>query len=241
MDPVPLTVLVVEDNDEMRAFLRKQLSDHYRVRVAEDGNRAWQQVREKPPDLLVSDTEMPGTSGTVLCRRVKQAEEVPSIPVILLAEETRPSTDASGTRADEVLSKPFAMAELREAIRRYVPPDEFSPLSDVEEPNEFLKTVLRTIERQLHDPAFAVEDLADEVSLSRRHLTRRLKTLAYTTPAALIRDRRIERAKTHLADNPSTVAEVGRAVGFRSASHFSQVFREEVGCPPSTYREKHGS
>lgn len=225
----------------MRAFLRKQLSDQYRVRVAANGDRGWEHVREEPPDLLISDVQMPRASGTVLCRRVKQAEEVPSIPVILLAEETGLSADASGTRADEVLSKPFAMDDLRERIRRYLPPDELSPLSGVEEPNEFLKTVLRTIERRLHDPAFSVEDLADEVSLSRRHLTRRLKALAYTTPAALIRDRRIDRAKKQLEDNPSTVAEVGRAVGFRSASHFSQVFREEVGCPPSTYREKHGS
>jgi transcriptional regulator GlxA family with amidase domain len=98
---------------------------------------------------------------------------------------------------------------------------------------------MQVVERQLHDPSFTVADLADAMDLSRRHLTRRLRGEADTTPAALIRARRIERAKCQLEKNPDTVREVGAAVGFQSASHFSQTFREEVGCPPTVYRDRH--
>lgn len=240
MNAGPLTVLVVEDNAEMRAFLQKELSAHYRVRVASDGEEGWSKVKEAPPDLLLSDTRMPGMGGTRLCRCVKEADEVPSLPVILLSEE---ETEWKGHPfgPDAVLCKPFAMDDLRKRMEQYLPRRDLPDLDGVDGAGEFLKAVVRVIERRLHDPDFTTAELAETVSLSRRHLTRRLKAVADRTPAVLIRERRIERAKQRLEQGPKTIAEVGRAVGFRSPSHFSQVFREEAGRSPSVYREQHAS
>jgi YesN/AraC family two-component response regulator len=273
----PATVLVVEDNDEMRAFLRRQLADHYRVIEAADGEEGWRQVQEKQPDLLLSDAEMPGTDGWALGRRVKEASHLPSIPVILLkgapvpddeaagsgaetapgavesegatsgtdetdseaSAEGRPPTAPSKPEVEAVLKKPFALNELQNHLERYLPTRELPHY--VDEASDFLKEVVQIVERRLHDPDFTAGALAKEMSLSRRHLTRRLKATADTTPAALIRERRIERAKAHFESGDTKVVDVCRTVGFRSASHFSQSFREYEGCSPTTYIEQNAS
>jgi AraC-like DNA-binding protein len=235
----PSTVLLVEDNAELRALLRKELSDPHRVQVAGDGEEAWEKIRANPPDLLLCDADVPGLNGEALCRRVKADTALPSIPVLLLGDASRDQCDAPDGIPDDVVRKPFSAAELCEQVDRYLPTRTLPELPDTG--SAFLKKVVRAIERQLHDPGFTVAELADRMDLSRRHLTRRLKGEAETTPAVLIRARRIERAKQRLEENPDTVREVGETVGFQSASHFSQAFREQVGCPPSIYRDRHAS
>ena len=280
----PATVLVVEDNDEMRAFLRRQLADHYRVIEAADGDEGWRQVQEEQPDLLLSDAEMPGTDGWTLGRRVKESSQLPSIPVILLEgepvdppqadpasssiqaspDEAAEGSEPTASKPDEVdtdsspkeegdgasappskpeveavLKKPFALDELQNHLERYLPTRELPHY--VDKAGDFLKEVVQTVERRLHDPDFTAGALADAMSLSRRHLTRRLRATADTTPAALIRERRIERAKAHFESGDTKVVDVCTTVGFRSASHFSQSFREYEGCSPTTYIEQNAS
>lgn len=232
----PATILLVDDNAEMRAFLQRELTGRHRVKVAPDAREAWKHILKEPPDLLLCDVQMPGVSGDALCERVKEKDEVPSIPVLLLDEPSSDDEEAPPP-ADEVVPKPFTIAEIRRHVDQYLPSRELPELPGTG--GEFLKDVVQLVDRQLHDPSYNVEDLAEDMNLSRRHLTRRLKGEADTTPAALLRMRRIERAKKQLENNPDTIAEVGERVGFRSASHFSQVFREEKGCSPSTYREQH--
>lgn len=278
MTVAPATVLVVEDNDEMRAFLRRQLADHYRVIEASTGEEGWNRVREEQPDLLLSDAQMPGTDGWTLGRRVKECSDLPSIPVILLegrsseprdvaessledeaeppqgekdceseaSQEATSSTDGTeqDTKSDApdveaVLKKPFALDDLQHQLQRYLPTRELPHYVDAA--GDFLKDVVHTIERRLHDPDFTAGALAKAMSFSRRHLTRRLKAAADTTPAALIRERRIERAKAHFEAGETKVIDVCTTVGFRSASHFSQSFREYEGCSPTTYIEQNAS
>lgn len=241
MDTYAPTVLVVDDNKEMRAFLQKQLTERCRVLVAADGEEGWEQIQEEEPDLVVSDAQMPGLDGEALCRRLKEESDLRSIPVILLGVNSEEGKEELDVEADDVLPKPFAVDDLYERVDRYLPKRELPNLPWMEGAGTFLKKVVRTIESRLHAPDFTTDDLADTVALSRRHLTRRLKAVAGKTPARLIRERRIERAKKRLQQNPNTIAEVGAAVGFRSPSHFSQVFREHVGCSPSTYLERHAS
>lgn len=236
--PGPATVLLVDDNAEMRALLQKELTGRHRVEVAADGEEAWEQISEEPPDLLLCDAQMPGMSGHTLCKRIKKEADVPSIPVFLLEEpSTSDDDDPAVPQADEVLQKPFAIAEVRRHMDQYLPSRELPDLPGIG--GDLLKKVVQLVDRQLHDPAYKVEDLAEEMEISRRHLTRRLKAEADMTPATLLRSRRIERAKKQLETDPDTIAEVGERVGFRSASHFSQVFQDEVGCTPSAYRERH--
>ena len=228
----------------MRAFLRKQLDDQYQVRVATNGEEAWAERQKEPPDLLISDTEMPELDGPALCKRLKDDPDLRGIPVILLpssmqGKEADEKQDAL-TLADDVLAKPFAVNELRQRVGRYLPTRAL-PESFGQAPGAFLKEVVGVIDSRLEDPDFKVEELADALDLSRRHLTRRLKEAADETPAALIQSRRIERAKAWLETDPNTIVEVVEAGGFRSPSHFSKCFRQHEGCSPTTYVERHAS
>ena len=241
--PAPPALLLVDDNPDLLALLKEELSGSHRVRVATGPEEAWTHLQNHPPDLLVCDAKIPDT-GRALCRRVKTTDEVPSMPIVLLDTPGDPDADDPDidednpveTVADSVLEKPFSVDDLRERVDRYLPSWECPTLAEEESP--FLKQMAQTVERRLHDPDFTVAVLAEAMDLSQRHLTRRLKDEADTSPAALIRDRRIERAKSLLEKDPETVRAVGEAVGFRSASHFSQVFRDAVGTPPSSYRDR---
>lgn len=247
------TVLVVEDNDEMRSYLREQLSDRWRVLAAADGEEGWQAVREEAPDLVLSDVMMPGLSGFELCEKMKQDPDLRSIPVILLTARSESEAAAQGLDcgADDYVAKPFDLNELKKRIvnhlaarehlrdqyREEVRLDALDRVVDTEDVS-FLETVTETVEAHLGDPNFSVDRLAEAAALSRRQFTRRMKEATGKTPAAFIRERRIERAKTLLEEEPETIAEVAYAVGFRAPSSFSKTFREQVGASPSEYVER---
>jgi signal transduction histidine kinase/DNA-binding response OmpR family regulator len=247
------TVLVVEDNAEMRAHLREQLSDFWTVRTAADGEEGWAEVQEAPPDLVLSDVMMPTVDGTELCERIKGSEALRQTPVLLLTARAGTDAEIEGlkTGADDYVTKPFDAEELRQRIanhlaarehlrERYRTEVRVEPTGTVVENDEapFVEEVIEAVETRLGDPGLTVSQIADAVALSRRQLTRRLKDTVGQTPAAFLRERRIERAKELLAKDPETIAEVAYAVGFRSPSAFSQTFRDETGRTPSEYVEQ---
>ena len=229
------TILVVEDNREVRSFIQENLSPHYDVVVAGDEETGWAQVQELDPDVLVSEATLSEGEEQTLCQRVKDQDD---IPVILMQEEQNGSAEMID-HADATVSKPFQMSVLRRKVNACLPFQ--TGVSGTEQSSEFMSAVLQCIERQLHDPDFTVQELADAMSLSRRHLTRRVKAATDKTPAVLIRERRIERAKEKLEKAPETIADVAKAVGFQSPSHFSQVFSDHVGCVPSAYLRRQAS
>ncbi len=245
------TVLVVEDNDEMRAYLREQLAAHWHVLEAADGEAGWRTVREERPDLVLSDVMMPGTDGIELCDRIKNEEPLRTIPVLLLTARVGDDAVLEGLQvgADDYVEKPFDVTELRQRIenhlasRRHLREQhrkevrlEALEVVVEEEDVPFAEEVVTVVEERLSNPDFTVSRLAEEMALSRRQLTRRLKDVLGETPGALIRRRRIERAKEYLEGEAETVAEVAYATGFRSPSAFSQTFRDVVGTSPSAYR-----
>ena len=244
------TVLVVEDNAGMRAYLREQLSDHWTVRTAADGEEGWAAVQSKAPDLVLSDVMMPTVDGIELCERIKSAEALRHTPVLLLTARAGTDAEIEGlkTGADDYVTKPFDAEELRQRIANHLAAREHlreqhrsevrvEPMAAVvdEEDLPFVEEVVEAVEERLCDPGLTVTQIADAVALSRRQLTRRLKDAVGQTPAAFLRKRRIERAKKLLAEAPETIAEVAYAVGFRSPSSFSKTFREQVGHTPSEY------
>jgi len=234
MSTGPSTVLLAEGNDELRTFLCEQLRSDYRVREAARADAVRRQCQEEAPDLLIASVGLPGCGGGPLCRWVKETSDVPSLPTILLTGGTATASEA----ADATLEKPFSAEALRRAVRCHLPPEKLPDVPGIED-DAFLRKAVRTVERRLHDPSFRTPELAEALALSRRHLTRRLKKKLDRTPAALIRERRLARARAHLEDGPDTIREVAEAVGFRSASHFSQAFREATGQTPSAYRQRH--
>jgi signal transduction histidine kinase/DNA-binding response OmpR family regulator/streptogramin lyase len=247
------TVLVIEDNAEVRAYVRKQLSPAYRVLEADNGDEGLALTREFLPDLVLSDVMMPGLDGHALCRAIKTDPETDFIPVILLTARAAPEDRLAGLheRADDYLTKPFDVKELlarienliasRKRLRERfggVPALSLHPtaVNVVPADAKFLEQVRVAIEASIGDEDFTVEQLARQVAHSRGHLHRRLRALLDESPSDLVRRMRLERAAQLLAAGSGSVAEVAYSVGFKSVAHFSNSFNEHFGVRPSAYR-----
>lgn len=246
------TLLVVEDNADMRGFLREELAAHWTIRTAANGAEGWAAVQADPPDLVLCDVMMPEMSGFALCESIKQDDSLRTIPVLLLTARATDDATLKGLRcgADDYVTKPFDIQEVKQRIANHLAArehlrgrfEEQVTLSSIEASIDrpmlpFMETITETIDEHLDNPDFTVDQLAEAVALSRRQCTRRLKDAVDMTPAVFIRHRRIEYAKTLLETDPETIAEVAYSVGFRSPSHFSKVFREATGQSPSAYRD----
>ena len=268
-DPPPsddrTAVLVVDDNADIRAYVRGHLERRYRVLEAADGAEALQTARAALPDLIVSDVMMPELDGFALVRALRADRQTDFIPVILLTAKATPDDRIGGLEdgADDYLTKPFDVRELQARVdnliasrlrlrerflhappqaawvpgRTSAPPSAAAPGPDGVSVSDavFLERVHDAVEARLADEDFTVEDLAEAVSQSRSNLHRRMRLLTDQPPSAFIRRVRLERAAALLSEREGTVSEVAYAVGFKSVSHFSQSFRKAYGVSPSAY------
>ena len=245
-------VLVVEDNADLRAFVRGHLADRYRVVEAADGAAGLAAARAHGPDLILSDVMMPELDGVALTRALKADAALADVPVLLLTARADEDSVLAGldAGADDYLAKPFSPAELRARVdnavaarrqmrERYSDEVVVGPSRVVVPSAEaaFLQDVRDAVEAHIGDAAFGVERLAEAVGLSRRQLGRRLKDALGTSPGAFIRELRLARAAQLLEQEAGTVAEVAYAVGYRDPEHFSKQFRKAYGATPSAYAE----
>ena len=254
-DDQPL-LLVVEDNAELLAFVADALADQYRVLTAPNGRAGLDIARRELPDLVVSDLMMPEMDGYELTRHLKTDPATDHIAVVLLtarsAQQQRLDGLAGG--ADDYLTKPFDLAELRlrlrniarrqQTLRDYyhrqsrqaTPPPASPPEPTVQD--LFLQKLHQIIEAHLDDSAFRAESLADEVAMSIRNLTRKLCTLAGESPARLIRTYRLRRA-TDLLRAGHPVAETAYMVGFEHPANFATAFKEVYSQTPTEFLTSH--
>ncbi|MEM6287475.1 MAG: two-component regulator propeller domain-containing protein [Bacteroidota bacterium] len=248
------TVLVADDQADIRAFVRRHLeSAGYRVVEAADGAEALDRVRQRLPDLVVSDVMMPRLDGLGLCRALRSDPETDFLPVLLLTAKAAPEDRLDGLAelCDDYLTKPFDVRELVArvdnliALRRRIR-DRFAGMGGdgaVGEPpigsadDAFVASVRAAIEAGLPDDAFTVSALAEAVGMSRSHLLRKTTDLLGTPPSDLIRTARLDRAARLLAARAGTVSEVAYGVGFKSVAHFSNAFLAHTGSRPSAYLE----
>ena len=257
------TVLVVDDNAEIRAYVTRHLSPPYRVLEAADGQQGLELARRHLPDLVLSDVMMPVMDGYALCRALKSDPETDFLPVILLTARAEAEDRLAGLteRADDYLTKPFHVPELlariantiavrRRLRERYagtsigvhqlIP----SASADAEQAavipadRRLLDQVRAVIAANLGDEGFTVERLAAAVAQSRGNLHRRLREQQGETPSELIRRMRLERAAELLDAGAGSVAEVAYAVGFKSVAHFSNAFQALHGTRPSGWRAR---
>ena len=243
-------ILVVDDNAEIRAFLRKHLKEDYRVVEAADGEEGLEMARREVPDLVLSDVMMPRMDGYAFCRALKADPETSFVPLILLTARGSEESRIHGLElgADDFLTKPFNRRELlvrvrnlidsRKRLRGALPAAGWaSPLSpDVPSADqELLARIRSVIESRMEDEDFSVHTLAREVGLDRSQLFRRLRALSNVAPSELIRLIRLERGAQLLQRGAGSVSEIAYSVGFKSVSHFSASFRDKYGCTPSTY------
>lgn len=242
------TLLIVEDNLDVRAYLRDHLNDRYLIREAGNGREALEEAREAPPDLVLSDVMMPEMDGAELCRVLKTDEMLRDIPVVLLTARAGEQERIEGlhTGADDYIEKPFNIDELharvanllesrrqlREQYRREIvmAPTNVIMTSEAE---AFYEKARATVEEHMSDGNFYANRFADEMHMSASTLTRKLKEATGLAPAAFIRRMRLERAAQLFAqDGGLTIQEVAREVGYRDAGHFSRMYREHFGAAP---------
>jgi DNA-binding response OmpR family regulator len=246
-------VLVVEDNIALRRYVRDLLAPAYRVLEAGNGREGLEHAQASLPDLIVADVMMPRMDGFEMVQALRQQPSTECIPVVMLTARTGDEAHAQGLDegADAYLTKPFdapvliaqierllsARKQLRRRLREEIEEEASSQMPNPagDGPPAFDEQVRRAVREHLADPDFSVADLAEEVALSRSHLTDKVKDTLGQTPTALLRSMRLERGAELLASETGTVTEVAYAVGFNSLSYFSRCFKEEYGVPPSSY------
>jgi len=255
-----VTVLVVDDHDDIRSFIRSFLDDQYKVVEARDGLDGLQMAREFLPDLIIADVMMPRMDGLEFNRELKRDSDLASVPVILLTARATPADQVAGlaTEADQYLTKPFdpevllarvqSLLRIRHRLRDLLVKKEMrssdlpsATLTNKPRPmpsSAFVEKAYAIIRENLADPEFGVDELANQLVLSRWQLRRRLVEEAGVTPNTLIRQVRLEEASTLLLSRAGNVSEVAYAVGFLSLSHFSRSFRSHFDVSPSDYIEQ---
>jgi signal transduction histidine kinase/ligand-binding sensor domain-containing protein/DNA-binding response OmpR family regulator len=248
------TVLVVDDNAEVRRYVKQHLTPYYRVLEAVNGEQGLDTARRMLPDLVLSDVMMPGMDGYALCRALKSDPDTDFIPVILLTARAEAEDRLAGLteQADDYLTKPFDVRELLARIGNIIVTrrrlqERFAgtrltihaaPVEVEHEDRKFIERVRLAIEARLADEDLSVERLASDVGQSRGNLHRKLRELVGESPSDLIRRMRLERAAQMLESGAGSVAEVAYSVGFKSVAHFSNAFNEQHGVRPSAWRER---
>ena len=252
------TVLVVEDDAGVRAYVCDCLGDAYRALEAGDGAEGLEIARREVPDLVLSDVMMPRLDGYGLCRALKSDAVTGHIPVVLLTAKASEESKIEGleTGADDYLAKPFSARELqvrvknlldtRRLLRRRFSRDVLlrpEPTSGPSETNGaptaddlFIERAREAVEAHLDDVHFDVDAFAEAMGMSRRQLQRKLRAVADESPSAFVRIIRLRQAATLLKQQRyETVAEVAYAVGFSSPSYFTRCFRDAFDAAPTEY------
>ena len=247
------SVLVIDDNADIRSYVHTLLHTDYTVIEAADGSEGIRKAMKYVPDLIISDVMMPGIDGIECCRRLKSELQTCHIPVILLTacslDEQRIQGYDGG--ADSYISKPFSsqllMARVRNLIdshrrlKQFFGDGQTLAKEDVcDMDKDFVERFKSLIEEKMGDSGLNVEDLGKEMGLSRVQLYRKIKSLTNYSPNELLRIARLKKAASLLASSDMTVAEIGYEVGFSSPSYFTKCYKEQFGESPTDFLKRKG-
>ena len=240
-------VLIIDDNIDIRTYLRSVLSEKYNVSEAADGKAGLELARKIVPDIVLSDIMMPVMDGLTFCQQLKTDKAISHIPVILLTARSLDEQRAEGYEhgADAYLSKPFSLRlllsridnliesrkKLNQTWSKGVEDDEIGNISN-EIDKSFLKQLRKIIQENLANSDLSVEQIGDEIGLSRVQLYRKVKALTGYSPVEIVRKARLTRARHLLQTTERTVSEVAYAVGFSTPSYFSKCYKDEFGENP---------
>lgn len=248
-------VLIVEDDEEIRRYIRSELDSDFRIYECTNGREGLETILKEKPDLVISDVMMPEMDGITLCRKIKQNININHIPIILLTAKSKAEDQIEGLEigADAYIIKPFNTELLRTTISNLIANrerlrgklvgeqqvEEKITKIEMKSNDEILMSkVMKTINDHLADPTLNVEMLAANVGMSRVHMHRKLKELTNQSARDFIRSIRLKQAANLLREKNLSVSEVAYATGFSNLSHFSNTFRDFYGISPSEYKEQ---
>lgn len=249
-------VLVVEDDEEIRRYICRELGSDFHMQECNNGKEALTQILKKSPDLVISDIMMPEMDGITLCSKIKQNININHIPVILLTAKSREEDNLEGLSigADAYITKPFSIEILRQSAFNLIKSRErlrnnFQGSQEQEErmqklemdspDDRLLNRIMKVINDNIANPKLNVELVADTVGISRVHLHRKLKELTNQSTRDLIRNIRLKQAASLLASKRQNINEVASLTGFTNVAYFSTAFKELYGMTPTAYMEQH--
>ncbi len=244
-------ILLVEDNEDMRQFIKGILLKKYRIHEAMNGQEGMEQAISKTPSLIITDLMMPKMDGIELCKKLKTNLETSHIPIIMLTARAGIGNKIEGLEsgADEYLTKPFDADELdvrvknlvaqRLRLRDYydkkelkIDPDKIATSSL---DKKFLEGLLALLEAEYMNPNFGVPEIQKGMAMSRSQLHRKLRALTGESPSEVLRNFRLKRAAQLLSQKADTVTQIAYQVGFNNLSYFAKCFKELYGVSPSAY------
>ena len=245
-------LVIVEDDEEIREFLRSELSTDYQVSACVNGREGLSEVLRTMPDLVISDVMMPEMDGNTMCSKIKSNAATSHIPVIMLTAKSRDEDQLEGLEmgADSYIPKPFNMDILRRTIVNLIHTHQMLRLKygrndqleeqveqiKMKSPDEqLLDRIMKVINKNIGNSDLSVDAIADEVGLSRVHLHRKMKELTGQTPHDFIRNIRLKQAANLLTSHNMNITEVMYACGFNNAASFSTIFKKFYGMSPRDY------
>jgi DNA-binding response OmpR family regulator len=249
-ESLPL-LLIVEDNSDVRNYIKDNLKKDYRILEAVDGEDGWNKSIEQIPDLIVSDVMMPKMDGFKLCEKLKTDERTSHIPVILLTAKASKEDKLEGyeTGADEYLMKPFEPDELRARIKNLIEQRkrlhkhfQIEGIFKFEQTNitsidkKFMQRIIEVIKDNISNAEFNVEMLTENIAVSRSLLNKKVVSLTGEPPKDLIRRIRLKKAAELIEKKFGNLSEIALEVGFDNPAYFSECFKKQFGVPPSQYQ-----
>lgn len=244
------SLLLIDDNDDFRFYLRDNLKFLYTIHEAANGSDGWNRVLSLQPDLIVSDIAMPDMNGIELCTKIKSDQRVSHIPVILLTARTNEEQRIEGLKAgaDDYITKPFNFEVLEARINNLLHQREkfqkaFRKTLDVKSSElqitpldvKFMEKAVKVVEANISSSSFSIQELGMELGISRAYVFKKILALSGKTPLEFIRTIRLQHAAQLLERSQLSVREVGYRVGFNTPKYFTKYFKEQYGMLPSEY------
>ena len=245
--------LIVDDNEDLVAFMKDSLSLYFRIQSASNGREAWQKISELMPDIIVSDVMMPEMDGNELCRWVKTDKRTSDIPMILLTARQAVEDKVEGLTigADDYVTKPFNVEILILRMRKLIDLSKKRKAKSLIDPEpseiaitsldeKLVENAIKYVEANIGRCDLSVEELSRGLGMSRVHLYKKLLQITGKTPIEFIRVIRLKRAAQMLRESQQNVSEIAYQLGFNNPKYFSKYFKDEFGVLPSVYQEREG-
>lgn len=245
-------ILIVEDNTDVRNYIKEQLETEFTIIDARNGEAGIAKARGIIPDLIITDIMMPKMDGYRFSSEIRKDERTSHIPIIMLTAKAGLDDKIEGleTGVDAYLTKPFSTRELKVIVRNLIQQRRElrkrfssatiikpSDVSTISTDQIFLQKTISIVEKHFDDEQFGVELLASEAGMSVSQINRKLKALIDQPAGQLIRSLRLQRAADMLKQDSGTIAEICYQVGFSDQSYFSRAFKKQFGCSPSDYKK----